>query len=202
MNFLPRISYFAVACVLFGFSTAAAATPEPDADPFELDLDNNINSPSVPAKRQSIVKESIDRLKQTLDKAGFKATRQRQGEVLRFTIPCERLFKANETTLSSQGINYLAKLKFPGEISGKYKLLIAVHADDTGEQSYADALTAARANAIDDFLTRQMQGLEIIIVPYGIGHDEPLVNNDSVLNRAKNRRVDFYLVPTAALFAK
>ncbi|MDE6368370.1 MAG: hypothetical protein K2K94_03950 [Muribaculaceae bacterium] len=202
MNFLPKIYALASACVIAGSSALYAATPEPETDPFELDLETNINTPAVPAKKQNLVKESIDHLKHSLEKLGFKATRMRQGEVLKFSIACDKLFKANETDLSQQGINYLAKLKFPGDIIGKFKLLIAVHADDTGEQSYADALTAARANAIDDFITRQLQGIELIIVPYGLGHDEPLVSNDSVLNRAKNRRVDFYLVPTTALFTK
>lgn len=202
MNFLPKIYALASACVIAGCSTVYAAAPEPETDPFELELENNINTPVVPAKKQTLVKENIDHLKHSLEKLGFKATRMRQGEVLKFSIACDKLFRANETELSQQGINYLAKLKFPGDIIGKFKLLIAVHADDTGEQSYADALTAARANAIDDFISRQLQGIELIIVPYGLGHDEPLVGNDSVLNRAKNRRVDFYLVPTTALFTK
>lgn len=203
MNFLLKKSTFTLAaCLLAGNCILFAAQPGTEADPFELDLENNINTPVVPAKRQSIVKESIDRLKQLLEKSGFKASRLRQGEVLTFSITCDKLFKANATELSQQGISLLAKIKFPAEISGKYKLLIAVHSDDTGEPQYADALTAARANAIDDFLTAQLQGVEIIIVPYGLGHDEPLVSNDSVLKRAKNRRADFYLVPTSALFAK
>ncbi len=203
MNFLlKRTSMIIAAGVLAGCSALFAAQPEPETDPFELDLENNINTPTVPAKRQAQVKESIDRLKQTLEKVGFKATRIRQGEALTFSITCDKLFRANASDLSKQGAELLAKLKFPDEISGKFKLLIAVHSDDTGEQQYADALTGARANAIDDYLTEHLQGVELVIVPYGLGHDDPLVSNDSVLKRAKNRRADFYLVPTAALFTK
>lgn len=203
MRFLHKSKpSLAVVCLTSLAFAASAAAPEPETDPFELDLESNISLPAVPSKRQGAVKESIDRVKQQLEKAGFKCHRRRQGEVLQFTLPLEKLFRANETQLSRQGVNQLAKLKFPAEMSGKYKLLIAVHADDTGEQTYADALTAARANAIDDFISHQLQGVEIIVVPYGIGRDEPLVTNDSVLNRAKNRRADFYIVPTSALFAK
>ena len=172
------------------------------SDPFDLNLEQNINNPAIPSKSQSMVKDHIDRLKSSLERQGFRPTRTRRGEVLTITIPCEQLFRANETTLSPQGRQLLAKLSLPADSEGQYKILVAVHSDDTGEIEYSDNLTAERANAIDDFFAKEKSFPGIAIIPYGIGRDEPTVRNDSVKNRAQNRRVEIYFVPEEALFSK
>lgn len=147
MIFLRKIIYTAV--LVAGLTVKAA---EPAVyDPFELNLEQNINTPTVPTKSQAVVKEHIDRLRAFLDRQGFKATKERRGEVLLITIPCSKLFNANESSLSAQGQALLKKFALPEEASGLYKILVAVHSDDTGEIEYTDNLTADRANAIDDF---------------------------------------------------
>lgn len=198
MIFLRKIIITAV--LVAGLTVKAA---EPAAyDPFELNLEQNINTPTVPTKSQAVVKEHIDRLRAFLDRQGFKATKERRGEVLLVTIPCSKLFNANESSLSAQGQALLKKFALPEEASGLYKILVAVHSDDTGEIEYTDNLTADRANAIDDFFSAENKFAGVSVVPYGIGRDEPLVRNDSVKNRAKNRRVEIYIVPEEELFAK
>lgn len=189
--------------VLAAFASAYgyAVTPE-TYDPFDLDLEKNINTPAVPQKQQATVKEHISRLKSSLEQSGFRPTRMRQGEALIITIPCEHLFRANMTTLSRQGMLLLKKLVFPSDAAGKYKILIAVHSDNTGETAYADSITAARANTIDDYLSATGQLTDMTIVPYGLGRDEPLVGNDSVKKRAQNRRVEIYIIPEETLFSK
>lgn len=182
-------------------SAGYAATPE-TYDPFELDLEKNINTPAVPQKQQQTVKEHISRLKSALEQSGFRPSRVRQGEALMITIPCDRMFRANMTTLSPQGMQLLRKLVLPSDAAGKYKILIAVHTDNTGEVAYADSITAARANAIDDYLSASGKLTDITIVPYGLGRDEPLVGNDSVKKRAQNRRVEIYIIPEETLFSK
>ena len=198
MIFLRKIIFTAV---LVSGLTVKAADPA-TYDPFELNLEQNINTPAVPTKNQTVVKDHIDRLRSFLDRQGFKATKERRGEVLLVTIPCEKLFKANESSLSTQGQILLRKFTLPEETAGLYKILVAVHSDDTGEIDYTDNLTADRANAIDDFFTAENKFTGVSVVPYGIGRDEPLVRNDSVKNRAKNRRVEIYIVPEEALFSK
>ena len=118
------------------------------------------------------------------------------------TIACERLFRANDVTLTDQGKALLRKFRLSDGAASKYKIIIAVHTDNTGEDAYADSITASRANSIDDFLNGRMAAIDITTVPYGLGRDEQLVSNDSLKNRAKNRRVEIYIVPTSAMFAK
>ena len=190
-------------CALATASLTAAVGAEPtDPDQFELDFENNINTPEIPQKKRSSVKARIDELQADLERAGFKTSKVRQGEVLMVTIACERLFRANDVTLTDQGKALLRKFRLSDGAASKYKIIIAVHTDNTGEDAYADSITASRANSIDDFLNGRMAAIDITTVPYGLGRDEQLVSNDSLKNRAKNRRVEIYIVPTSAMFAK
>ena len=190
-------------CALATASLTAAVGAEPtDPDPLELDFENNINTPEIPQKKRSSVKARIDELQADLERAGFKTSKVRQGEVLMVTIACERLFRANDVTLTDQGKALLRKFRLSDGAASKYKIIIAVHTDNTGEDAYADSITASRANSIDDFLNGRMAAIDITTVPYGLGRDEQLVSNDSLKNRAKNRRVEIYIVPTSAMFAK
>lgn len=172
------------------------------ADPSELSLEENINTPTVPAKKHNSVKESVDRLRSTLAKSGLSVGKLRQGEVLMVSLPCSSLFRSNEITLSPEGCKKLDGLKVLDDIQDKYKLLIAVHTDNTGDEEYAESITADRANAIDDYLTETLDLDAMYIIPYGLGHDEPLVSDESVSDRAKNRRVELYIVPQDALFTR
>ena len=75
--------------------------------------------------------------------------------------------------------------------------MVAVYTDDTGDDKYADNITEARAEAIHDVLTNLMEhsGIEPNLYISSFGNERPLVQNNSIENRAKNRRVEVYLVP-------
>ena len=40
---------------------------------------------------------------------------------------------------------------------------------------------------------------EANVIPYGIGFDEPLFDNHSIVNRSRNRRIEIYIIPTQQL---
>lgn len=191
-------SLFIFTLFLFIFSVG----PLHAADPFEMSLEENINNPTVPTKKHNSVRESVDHLRSTLEKSNLSAGKLRQGEVLMISIPCSVLFRSNETILSPEGRKKLDGLKILDNIQNKYKLLIAVHTDNTGDVEYAESITADRANAIDDYLTEALALNAMYIIPYGLGHDEPLGSDESVSDRAKNRRVEIYIVPQEALFTR
>ena len=70
-----------------------------------------------------------------------------------------------------------------------------MHSDDTGDDAYSDALTEARANAVDDLLWQLADRRDTNVVIYGLGKDEPVNANDTRNRRRANRRVEFYIVP-------
>lgn len=191
---------FAFAATLFAPVCANAA--DNGETPFDLSLEDNINLPNIPAKKINFVKEEVSRLRQHFDKAGFATGRIRQGTALLVTIPCSDLFNSNSTQLSERGKNILRNFDLLEDVCDKYKMLIAVHTDDTGEIGYAESITAERANAINDFLDHDSSIKDMIIIPYGLGRDEPLGPNDSIKNRGRNRRAEIYIIPLQSLFSK
>ena len=77
---------------------------------------------------------------------------------------------------------------------GMYKIIVVCHTDDTGSENYTDRLSEARASAVYDYLLKnQLESVDLL--SYALGAAEPCVPNDSRDNRAKNRRVEIYVVP-------
>ncbi len=188
--------------VLIAFTIAAGKEKEKGFDPFAAGIEENISTPKVSAKQQPKVKAAMEQLERALKSVGFSATRVRSGEVVLVTIPCDRLFAPNATVLKSTASGHLAQLVPYVKRSDNYKVVVAVHADNTGDTSYADKLTADRANAIDEFFYHRNGNADTGIIPYGIGADEPVMSNVGVRNRAANRRVEIYFIPTGSFIDK
>ncbi|MBP3589614.1 MAG: OmpA family protein, partial [Muribaculaceae bacterium] len=94
-----------------------------------------------------------------------------------------------------EALHRIRGLKSIVESASHYKVLVAVHADDTGDDAYSDALTEARANAVDDLLWQLAGRDDTNVVIYGLGKDEPLNDNTTRTDRRANRRIEFYIVP-------
>ena len=197
--FRPLLAALAVAFVC---SHSALAQKKDSAfDPFTASIEENITLPAVSAKQSPAVVSAMAHLMKTLKSAGYSATAVRSGEVVMVSVPCSELFSSNATELKEAGARRLQGLLPYVKRSDNYKVVIAVHADNTGDAQYADELTAARATAIDEYFFKHM-GQETGIIPYGLGFDEPVAPNAGVKNRAANRRVEIYFVPTKDFIAK
>ncbi len=176
------------------------AAQEQEQDVLELSLDQNLALPEVPKKAKTYVKTAMDQLRRHLVKSGFEAEMLRDGEVIELTVPCADLFGAGALDTKAAAAERLRPLAIVAREPNKYKMLVAVHTDDTGDDVYADSISAARANAIDDLLW-QLAGVdETNVVPYGLGKDEPRVPNTTRINRATNRRVEIFIIPDRKLF--
>jgi outer membrane protein OmpA-like peptidoglycan-associated protein len=67
---------------------------------------------------------------------------------------------------------------------------ISGHTDATGSATYNKKLSEKRAKAVASYLVTQ--GIdEGRIKSVGYGETKPAINNDTVENRRKNRRVEF-----------
>lgn len=181
---------------------SAGAQKNADFDAATASIEENIRHPQVQEKYSKAVVALMTELKDKLKAAGFTASQVRSGEVVLVTIPCSVLFAPNETKLSAKGISKLAALKPFVVRQDDFKVVLAVHSDDTGDEVYADRLTSDRANAVDEYFYKENGNRETDIIPYGIGSDEPVADNHGYANRAKNRRVEFYFIPTAEFINK
>ncbi len=177
------------ACCLAGMAQASA----------DLSLAENINTPDVPKRALKPIQKHLEQISQSLSKHYSDVELLRNQDVVLVTIPCSDLFAPNSTDLRESGKRFLrpfvTMLKYPT----MYKVLVAVHTDNTGDQQYQDEISSARADAIFDFLCDELGTEAQSLVPYGIGSEEPLELNNSVTNRARNRRVEIYIVPAQGM---
>lgn len=170
-------------------------------DPFSANIEENIATPAVSAKNSPLVAATMGQLVKTLRSSGYAVDAVRNGEVAMITIPCDQLFSPNSIELMPVASKKLTPLLPYIKRTDNYKVILAVHADDTGDDVYAERLTADRANAIDEFFFQANAG-ETGIIPYGLGADEPVASNIGVENRRRNRRVEIYFVPTELFIDK
>jgi OOP family OmpA-OmpF porin len=81
------------------------------------------------------------------------------------------------------------------------KLEIQGHTDNTGPKQHNKILSGSRAEAVRKALIKR--GVkENLLVAKGFGQENPLVENDSDANKAKNRRVQFKIIEKAEVAPK
>lgn len=177
----------------------AIAEDTSTADNLDMSVDENLAVPVVPPKAKNYVKASMDQLRRYFVKEGYATALLRDGEVIEVTVPCTSLFAPGATDLKESAASALKPFGIIVREPLKYKMLVTVHTDDTGDIMYADSITAARANAIDDYLWQLASEKETNVIPYGLGRDEPKGPNNSIEARNANRRVEFIIIPDLEL---
>lgn len=190
---LTRLSYFTIllVCVFTLAGTISSNGQELD----DMTLEENLANPDVPTSAHNAIVRHIERLGNTFAKKNIEVKYTRKGEVADIIIPCSDVFRANQVTLSPEAprtLNaFMAILKLPT----LYKVVIAVHGDDSGSDKYIENLTDERAAAIYDYYASKLDDVNLNVIPYGLGNDEPRAANNSIVGRAANRRIDFYIIP-------
>lgn len=161
----------------------------------EMSIEQNINSPELPTKYSDAAREVMLSLSNQLQKANVAVDlSERGGLVLMATVPAAGLFAANDTALLASADALLKAVSQPLRVPDRFKLIIAVHSDDTGSEDYLTFLTQTRAEAIVQWLDDH--GMPTLgVVAYGLGNDEPIAPDSSRAGRQQNRRIEFYYVP-------
>ena len=165
-----------------------------DDDIYELSLDENLELPEIKSDKQAdkIQDFQLD-MAVAFKKSNYDVEIMRDDEVIVITIPASQLFDPNDTVLNDVGKErlkpFLRMLKNPGF----YKMLLVMHSDNTGSEMYTITLTRQRVNSIFDWF--EENGSVDYVVPYALGDTDPIVDNNSVENRKRNRRLEIYLVP-------
>ena len=165
-----------------------------EEDIYEMSLDENLETPEIKnSKHADKVQNFQYDMAVAFKKSNYEVEVMRDNEVIVITIPASQLFEANDTVLTQIGETqlkpFLRMLKNPGF----YKLLLVMHSDNTGSSQYTLNLTRQRVNAIFDWFDEN--GSVDYVVPYALGETDPIVENNSVENRKRNRRLEIYLVP-------
>lgn len=102
-------------------------------------------------------------------------------------------FEYNSFDLIAQSYGELNKLVQYLINNGDYKVEISAHTDDKGAENYNLQLSRLRAGSVMNYL--QDHGiLSDRLISKGYGEAQPLFENDTEENRAKNRRVEFKIL--------
>lgn len=184
---------------ILGGTILAASVPAMAADPGpqaldDLSLEQTLQLPAVPQKQRDEVKAYMLREAKALQKLGYKVETMRHGEVVIATIPAEKLFAPNDTVLLPGAAKELDSFLPYFRTPGKFKVILAMHSDDTGSEKYLFSLTEKRIVALYDFFdthAAQTDGL----MGYPMGSTEQLVPNDNRERRSQNRRLEIFIIP-------
>ncbi len=167
-------------------------------DIFELTFDENFNSPKIVKNEVAQrVQSYMNGLAIELIKSNLEVELTRNGEVIIVTIPADELFAPNDTILKSKSKDTFGKLLKFTKQPGMYKMLLAMHSDNTGSHEYLMRLTSARVNSVFDWFAAN--GSTESAVPYALADSQPLEDNNSMEKRRLNRRLEIYIVPNQDL---
>ncbi len=194
------IRSFIIAVTLSVLSlTISAQTAKPEQQQEQSTLQQHLETPAVPEKMHQTLVAYMRREAESLHKLGYRVETMRKGEIVIATIPTDRIFLPNSTTIIKSSADKLLKpfvnyLRTPG----RYKLLITVHTDNTGKPQYTFNLSEERVMALYDWFDNQA-GESQSLFGFPLGDTTPLVDNNTRKNRAKNRRIEIYIVPDQEL---
>lgn len=129
--------------------------------------------------------KQADEMRQDLEGAQI----ERVGEGIKITFDSGILFDVDKSDLKSVAQQNIRELS---ETLKKYEdtnILIEGHTDDTGAETYNQALSERRAQSVADYLSSL--GVENSrITTTGYGEQQPIADNTTVQGREQNRRVE------------
>ena len=191
MKRLTHIILASLALLIVGQQQLAA---KDDYDIYDLSLDENIELPEIKNDKQADkIQDFQYEMAVAFKQSNYDVEVMRDGEVVVITIPASQLFDANDTVLNKVGEELLKPFLRMIKNPGFYKMLLVMHSDNTGSDYYTLNLSRQRVNAIFDWFDEN--GSVDYVVPYALGDTDPIVDNNSVENRKRNRRLEIYLVP-------
>lgn len=137
---------------------------------------------------------------------GANVETYRNKEVIIITIPTDRLFAPNETSLKPEAEALLKPLSryMKPATEDMYRLLMVMHTDNTGSEAYTDQLSLDRAVAVFDWFEDNGYDTDYVFMR-ARGASEPnassgnisdiLKANDTYEKRYANRRLEIFLIP-------
>ena len=186
----------------YGQKQNVAETPQRVESLDEMDFIEMLNSVELDKKSADLIrrfqeKEGRNRLynrEYNMQKNGCTVETYRNKEVLLVTIPASKLFLPNDTVLRPEAAALLNPIKRYLKDPDMYRVLMVMHTDNTGSGAYRDKITEERSTAIFDWFEDQNVNTTYLF-PYAYSDDMPLVENNTMNNRARNRRLEIYLTP-------
>ncbi len=114
---------------------------------------------------------------------------ERVGEGIKITFNSGILFDVNSSNLGGVAKDNIGKLAVVLNKYADTDVLIEGHTDSTGPKDFNQTLSEKRAASVSGYLSSNaVAGNRLTTIGYG--PDQPLVDNDTPVNRSLNRRVE------------
>ncbi len=104
-------------------------------------------------------------------------------------------FPTSKAILTSENFIVLKKVENVLNEFGDSKVIVEGHTDSTGSKNFNQKLSEKRADAVMDYLRINTQDNHIHFMSKGLGDQQPIETNKTVVGRAHNRRVDIIIEP-------
>ncbi|MCM1356495.1 MAG: OmpA family protein [Staphylococcus sp.] len=160
----------------------------------DMELEENLRTPEVGKPEHAAIKGYMTRLGRDLAKRNYIVDLMRNDEVILVTLPSDDIFLPNDTLLSPSAPKKMESILALCSDPYMFKVVYAVHTDNTGSPKYNMDLSHQRNNSIYDWML-DVVSEDLIVIPYEFGDTDPLVPNDSRKGRSENRRIEIFLVP-------
>lgn len=194
------------------FSSLPVNAQQPESYPgyeedafMDMNFEPNLATPEVPRANHLLVTRYVKKIANSI-KDRYTVDLMREGEVMVVTIPTDDLFLPNDTLLSGSAPQLLEGLNKIVQDPYMWKVVIAVHTDDTGSEYYREFLSRNRLNSVYDWLIGQMDSgnlpEDLIVIPFSMASSAPLNPNDTRARRAQNRRLEIYFIPGPQMIEK
>jgi chemotaxis protein MotB len=146
--------------------------------------------------RAAVYKSLTDKLRSMID-SGKLSVKIRNGRML-ISLPNDVLFESGSASLKKAGQDAIAQVASVLTTFNDRQFLVAGHTDDqaihTAKFPSNWELSTARAVDVTRFLVAKGMNPKMLGA-VGYGEFDPVIANDSVENRAQNRRIEIQLQP-------
>ena len=181
--------------------TAQSAEPDPwegyNDDAFqEMDFDQNLNTPALTGTRErNAVKKYMGQVARKFIDKNYTVESDRNGEVVVIVISTDDIFLPNDTLLWDRGVSKMRPvIDELNTAPGMYKLVLALHTDDTGSDVYKRWLSRQRIVSVFDWFDENVAENQVMI-PFDFADADPTSTNATRVGRAANRRLEIFLIP-------
>ena len=130
-----------------------------------------------------------------------KVEKVNNGECIRVTFDSGILFGFDDSVLNKKSQEALARFAENMNANPDTDIKIVGHTDNTGKHAYNMKLSERRANSVYNYL-RRLNVSPTRMTSMGVGPDEPVADNSTEVGRAKNRRVEIFIIPGAEMIQK
>ncbi|MGA1195892.1 MAG: OmpA family protein [Candidatus Latescibacterota bacterium] len=108
-----------------------------------------------------------------------------------FLISADELFKRDETDLMASGVPTLRRMA--GFIKRFKALKVRIEAHTDSDATGSVKLSRAQAKSIRDWLVKEAEIDNDMLIPVGYGDQKPIADNDSSEGQKSNRRVEIVI---------